>query len=1084
MNDVSRDKPDWEVPTMIGQNKERAHCTLIPFNSLENALKEKEYGELKRNYITPNYITLNAVKEEWKFHWVKKPVDRPLDFYKPEFDVSGWKDIPVPSNWQRHGYGIPIYTNVRYPYSIESNFEKAPAIDHEYNPVGSYRRNFTIPEGWNDREIFIHFDGVKSAFYIWVNGEKVGYSQGSMTPAEFNITKYVNVGEKNVLAVEVYRWSDGSYLEDQDMWRLSGIYREVFLFSTPKVHIRDFFSRSKFTDNTYTDARLKVDVKIANYNLEQKRNQSYSVVMGVYDNKSLISSEVERQVLIDGRYGKTGDHKVNFEKLFMNPKKWSAEKPNLYDLVLQLKDPDGKVIEVVSTKIGFQQVKIIGNIFYINGKRMYFKGTNRHEHDPERGRAIPVSRMIEDIKLMKQFNINAVRTSHYSNHPIWFDLCNKYGIYILGECNLESHGLIRYIPGHLPEWKDASVDRMVSMVERDKNNPCIIAWSLGNEAGVGDNFAYMKQAANCIDPTRPIHYEADHGVEVSDFISYMYAKPQFMAQLGEMTAKHDGLYKYKMEEKPAMLCEYEHAMGNSCGSFKEYIDVFDKYPNVIGGFIWDWVDQGLLETDEKGYKYWTYGGDYGDKPNDKAFCCNGLVAPDRTPNPHLYEIKKGYQSIRTQAFDVTLGKFKITSQYLFVDLSWVELKCELVENGKLIQEKIVSDLIVPPGDTVEIKIPLDLELFKDLSSLTAGNEYFINLRFILKNDELWAPKGHEIACDQYKVPLNSPEIPKVYAEIKNLPHVTIEKNDETEVKVSGTNENGKFSLKFNKAEAKLVSYYVNGEELITGSPKPNLWRAPTENDKAGQMEMLFGYFHPDYIKDFQTQPEIKVEQLNNSEVKITTITNMPSGDDTDDKGNLKPWTTEYSIFGDGSLKIENFFEITDVAPRFGMSMQIPNKFNNMSWYGLGPHETYWDRDWSGVMGVYNGKVEELIHDYVVPQENSNRTDVRWLSLLNEENKGMLVCAPMEQPLSVSAWPYTQERLQESLHINELRPFDENLTVNIDLKQIGIGGGGCGSLPGDDHIIYDGKYSYKFLIYPLTSSSGEKDEIWKKIQKII
>ncbi len=553
-------KNDWENTNIIGRNKEPAHNSLIPYKDIESALSEKKNSRYCQS--------LNGI---WKFNWVKKPSDRPLNFYGVDFDDSNWDNLDVPSNWQLRGYGIPIYTNVRYPYSVKK--DNIPSIDHEYNPVGSYRRTFVIPEGWKNREIFIHFGGVKSAFYLWINGEKIGYSQGSMTPAEFNISKHIRK-DNNILAVEIYRWSDGSYLEDQDMWRLSGIFRDVYLFSTPKVHIRDFFTRCEL-DGTYKDAILKVRVKIRNYSENDFNQLKVNILLLDNAHQSVGSEILMEKTFKVGPYSETVlDLKSNIK----NPKKWSAEKPNLYDIILILKDFNNDIIEVAQCKHGFRVVEIKENGgLYINGKYIILKGVNRHEHDPDHGRAVPLSRMVQDIKLFKQNNINAVRTSHYPDDPKFYELCDQYGIYVLDECNLESHELRDILPASDTKWAVACIDRMVSMVERDKNHPSVIIWSLGNEAGFGENFKIMKIAALEIDSTRPIHYEGDYKHEITDIISYMYYSPK---KLERAANKHFR----KGDKRPHVLCEYAHAMGNSLGNFQKFMDVFGVFPTKSNFF--------------------------------------------------------------------------------------------------------------------------------------------------------------------------------------------------------------------------------------------------------------------------------------------------------------------------------------------------------------------------------------------------------------------------------------------------------------------------------------------------------------------
>ncbi|MBD3212256.1 MAG: beta-galactosidase, partial [Candidatus Lokiarchaeota archaeon] len=581
MKDLNK-KLDWENPRIIGINKLKPHCTLIPFNSEESCFISRKKS--------PYFHSLNGI---WKFNWVKNPMDRPIDFYKEDFNDNNWDDIDVPSNWQMRGYGIPIYTNIKYPYSIDT--ENIPGIDHNYNPVGSYRKRFELPENWDGREIFIHFDGVKSAFYLWINGQNVGYSQGSMTPAEFKITDFVKPSD-NIIAVEVYRWSDGSYLEDQDMWRFSGIFRDVYMYSTPKVHIRDFFISSKLDEN-YQDAIISIEAKVKNYCGQNVEN--FKLQFSLVKDKSNIHNpiiNIEEKVNLE----KLSEINLNLKSEVKNPDLWSAEIPNLYFAIISLYNSSGKLIETESTRIGFRNIELNSKgELLINGKSVIIKGVNRHEHDPDNGRAVSYQTMVEDIKLIKKNNINTIRTSHYPNHPDFYDLCDEYGIYVIDECNLESHGLREKLPNSDSLWEEACCDRMIRMVERDKNHPSIIIWSLGNEAGFGDVFKKMKRETLKIDQTRPIHYEGDYRNEITDVISYMYYPPRTI----KLNAKKN---LRKNDFRPIMLCEYAHAMGNSLGNFQEYMDYFEKFDNIIGGCIWDFVDQGLRKISDDGKEYWAY----------------------------------------------------------------------------------------------------------------------------------------------------------------------------------------------------------------------------------------------------------------------------------------------------------------------------------------------------------------------------------------------------------------------------------------------------------------------------------------------
>ncbi|MBL7154499.1 MAG: DUF4981 domain-containing protein, partial [Phycisphaerae bacterium] len=721
--------PDWENPEVVGINKEPGHCTLVPYADVRSALEAKREA-------SPFYKSLDG---KWKFNWVGKPGDRPVDFYKTDYNDADWMEIPVPSNWQMHGYGRPIYLNMRHPFPANP-----PHIPHDYNPVGSYRRRFAIPADWDGREVFIHFDGVKSAFYLWVNGQKVGYSQGSMTPAEFNITKHLQAGQ-NTLTAEVYRWSDGSYIEDQDMWRLSGIYRSVYLFSTPKVHIKDFFVRCGL-DEEYKDGTIKIRPKLVSFTSQDLKG--WTVQAQLYDDQErpVLDKPLSKDVLgiINEKYPQRDNVKFALmEGKVAEPKKWSDEFPNLYTLVLTLKNAKGDVVETESCRVGFRTVEIKDGRLLVNGRSVKLFGVNRHEHDPDHGRAIPVSRMIQDIKLLKQNNINAVRTSHYPDSPVWYDLCDQYGIYLIDEANLESHALKGYLANHAT-WHTAFVDRAIRMVERDKNHPSVIFWSLGNETGCGPNHAAMAAWIKEYDPTRPIHYEGAAGKPKDywyvDMISRMYARiPQIIR-----------LATDPVDNRPMVLCEYAHAMGNSVGNLKEYWDAIRSHKRLIGGFIWDWADQGLRKLSADGKQFWAYGGDFGDNPNDGNFCCNGLVQPDRKPNPSLHEVKKIYQRIWVEPVDAVAGKIRIRNEYDFADLGFVDIQWELTGNGRVLQKGKLDKLPLAPDAEQEINIPLEKP------QLEAGAEYWLKVSFALAENSSWAKGGHVVAWDQFQVPFDVP----------------------------------------------------------------------------------------------------------------------------------------------------------------------------------------------------------------------------------------------------------------------------------------------------------------------------------------
>jgi len=1047
-----QDKLDWENAEMIGEKKEPAHNTLIPFQNIDSALKG----------IPESSIYYKSLNGDWKFHWVRRPEDRPRDFYKIEFVTNGWNEISVPSNWQMHGYGIPIYLNVRYPLSVRK--ENIPSINHEYNPVGSYRTEFEIPENWKDRKVFIHFDGVKSAFYIWINGEKVGYSQGSMTPAEFNITKYLQEGV-NVLAVEVYRWSDGSYLEDQDMWRLSGIYRDVYLFSTPKTFIRDFFTHCIF-DEDYEDATFKIRIKVRNY--DKNKIGNLKVEFSLLDDQKKF---VESEILLSENFSIEG----NTEKILMmqnkinKPKKWSEEIPNLYDVILKLRNSNDDIIEVAHCKFGFRQVEIgKDGGFYINGKSIKFKGVNRHEHDPYLGRAVPYSRMLQDIKLLKQNNINAVRTSHYPDHPKWYELCDQYGLYIIDECNIESHELRDILPKSDPQWAAACVDRMVSMVERDKNHPCIIMWSLGNEAGIGDNFKRMKQAALLIDSTRPIHYEQDYKNEISDVFSYMYYPSYSLNRMiknrsygirGQIRQLEEG------KEKPYMLCEYSHAMGNSLGNFQEFWDVFEEYPNAIGGFIWDFIDQGLRKTTEDGKEFWAYGGDFGDTPNDRNFCINGIVMPDRTPNPALYEVKKVYQNIKVIPVNLIDGKINIYNKFDFRSTDFLEVNWEITANGQKIQVGSISELNINPHDMKEVLIPISPP------DIRPNTEYHLKINFLLNKDTLWAKKGYIIAWDQFKIPYETDDKPEI--KMSELNEIDLKESDK-ELSIIGE----KFKVIINKLTGVISSYSLNNNPLISSDLIPNFWRALTDNDKR-QLNFKEEPYSTNKKKWKNANTNRKVIKFEFEKVKPQIIKIYVESVLSNSENPLK---ITYLIYGNGDIVIKNEFIPLIEMFRFGMLTKVSKEYNKITWYGRGPHETMFDRKNGAAIGIYSKTVQDFIHPYVKPQENGNRTDVRWVSLTNEIGNGLLVLDVGGTNLSISAWPYTIEDLESSTHNYQL-PERDFITLNIDYKQQGVGDT-FSPINRKYELAGNKEYSYTFLLRGYTNDMGDINIIAQRKPPII
>jgi beta-galactosidase/beta-glucuronidase len=1015
---------DWENPKVIGVNKEDPHCTLMPYNSERNA----------RRFVakkSENFISLNG---NWKFKWLSDYHQSHTNYFTKEFDDQKWKEIEVPSNWQLKGYGIPIYTNIRYPFKTNP-----PFIERE-NPVGFYRRSFTIPEEWEDRELFIHFAGVQSAFYIWVNGKKVGYSQGSMTPAEFNLTDYIGEGE-NQIAVQVFRWSDGSYLEDQDFWRLSGIYRDVYLYSTPRLHIRDFFVKTDLDDN-YKDAKLIIDFDLKNYG--EKSIKKPVVECKLYNATG--GRVLTKKLTIDEKiYGHTS-FQATISESISDPDKWTAETPDLYDLTLTLYDKKGNVLEILSSRVGFREAEIIDGKFCINGVPVDIKGVNRHEIDPINGRAITEKTMIEDIILMKQNNINAVRTAHYPNQTRWYELCDEYGLYVWDEANIENHELRRSdILNDNPEWQTAYVQRGINMVHRDKNHSSVITWSLGNESGWGQNFEVLEKEVRKIDPTRPVHYEDSKlsqeydktsvSASALDYISNMYASTD---QIREFAMAYPG--------RPVVLCEYSHAMGNN-GGLSGYWDVINEYPGLQGGFIWDWVDQGLLKKTDDGRKYYAYGGDFNDQPNDGNFCLNGLIYPDRTISPSLIETKKVYQNVHVAADDIRQGQFMIHNKFRFTNLDQFHLNWKIEEDGILYKEGIVYDFQLDPLQKETIQIPIEYKEFDK------QKEYTLTVSFRQKGANKWANRGHEVAWEQFILQK------KLFDDgLQDNPGglVRTQENDK-EIAITGNN----FQILFSKITGTIKSYTVDEKEIMSRGPRLNLWRPPTDNDvkdakglKAwleAEMNALEHQVH--FIRFFDHDSTKKV-------VDIRSSLHASNGDIIADV------RYEYIIFNNGHIDLHttvNPGKRVRYFPRIGLDFIMPEEYDQFKWYGLGPHETYPDRKVSGKIGVWDKKVEELFENYIKPQENGNRSGIRWAGVINQDNTGIFFDS--DTLLNANASFYTDKNITNADHTVDLLKSG-NVTVKIDYLQAGLGTAACGPGVSDEFLLPARQYKFACRFAPI------------------
>jgi beta-galactosidase len=1053
----SEPPPDWENQAVVGRNKEAPHATALSYPDARSALQMTREA-------TPYHLSLNG---RWKFHWVGRPDDRPRDFYRPEFDASNWNTIPVPSVWELQGYGIPIYTNVTYPWVDARGNVDPPHIPHDYNPVGSYRTEFEVPDTWAGRQTFIHFGSVYSAFYLWVNGEMVGYSQDSKTPAEFNITRHLR-GGRNLLAVEVYRWSDGSYLEDQDMFRFGGIFRDVFLYSTPAVHIRDFFIRTSL-DDSYRDATLDVTAKVSNLSPQAAAN--YVVDLALFDaagrpvaaraNRPLATARTSQPV------ASGAEAVLRLSAPVPAPRKWSSEDPYLYTALLTLKDRAGRVVEVTGSRIGFRTIELRNAQLYINGVSIKIKGVNRHEHDPDTGRAIGYERMVQDIELMKRFNINAVRTSHYPNDERWYDLCDRYGIYVIDEANIESHGMgyrLDRTLGNKPEWELAHVDRTVRMVERDKNHPSVIFWSLGNEAGPGVNFVATSKAARAIDPTRPIHYERYN--EVADVDSTMYPSVGSLEKEGN-----------RQSSKPFFVCEYAHAMGNAVGNLKEYWDVFESHDRLIGGCIWDWVDQGLRKyTDEppdaEGHRRWyyAYGGDYDDKPNDGNFVCNGLVPPDRQVTPKLWEVKKVYQYIGLATDEASSGRVDVLNKYAFTNLDAFDISWTLSEDGSVIQQGDLAPIDLAPGQRTGITVPL-----KPVTP-AAGAEYFLRVSFHLREATVWAPKGHEVAWEQFPVRFATAPAAPTRA-VPGDARLAVQETP-AGVTLSGTGTGGGgFEARIGRATGTLVSLSYGGRPIIadtsayTAGPQLNVYRALTDNDKwlsrrfydSGLSQLAH------HVRSFRVTPVN--EQAARVDVEIDCDGFKSAG---------FTHRVSYTVFADGRILVQNRIEPRgDVPPlpKLGVEMRVSGDLDQFAWFGRGPWESYPDRKTAADVGLYRGTVSEQYTEYVRPQENGNKEDVRWAALTNAAGEGLLMVS--ESPhLAVTVSHFTADDLDSARHrAGEPKKFSRlvprrEIIVSLDEQQMGLGGASCGPTPLEGYqCLLPKAVEYRYSLRPYSPAMG-------------
>ena len=997
-------QPEWQSQYAVGKNKLAPHAYVWPYETAD-ALHSGNYEQ------SPYYMSLNGT---WKFHWVKNPDLRPKDFYKPSFYTGGWADINVPGNWERQGYGTAIYVNETYEFDDPLfNFRKnPPLVPYEENEVGSYRRTFTLPADWRDRRIVICCEGVISFYYIWVNGHQLGYNQGSKTPAEWDITDYVKEGE-NTVALEVYRWSAGAYLECQDMWRLSGIERDVYLYSTPRRFISDYKVTSSLDKQTYKEGLFALEATV-----EGAATGASTLEYTLEDSSGKTILKKEIPVKSRGL-----SNFVTFdEQTLPDVKRWSAEHPNLYSLTLALKNDAGQVTHLTGGNVGFRTSEIKDGRFCINGVPVLVKGANRHEHS-QLGRTVSRELMEEDIRLMKQHNLNTVRNSHYPTHPYWYQLCDRYGLYVIDEANIESHGM-GYGPASLAKdttWLPAHMDRTRRMYERSKNHPAIVIWSLGNEAGNGVNFERTYDYMKSIERTRPIQYERAEQNYNTDIYCRMYRSVDELLAYARQTEPK--VYR------PFIMTEYLHAMGNSCGGLREYMEVFETEPIVQGGCIWDWVDQSFREIDADGRWYWTYGGDYGPKniPSFGNFCCNGLVNAVREPHPHLLEVKKAYQYIKASMLDNKSLTLSIKNWYDFTNLNAYTLHWQVVgDDGRVIADG-TRQVDAAPHATVEVtlgavRLPADVR------------EAWLNLRWTPVEAAPFIDTDYEVAYDQFPLAGN-----------RNY--------RAPEAKLSG-----KVEMDIDPVTGALRSYIYKGEEMLASPVMLSLYRPATDNDNREKVGGAKVWKKAGLDKLAQRALSVKTSARGGrSEVELLNARNERLG----------TATFIYTLKKDGALDVQTYF-VPDTAvvaslARVGLTFEMPDAYSRVAYLGRGEHETYIDRNTSGRIGIYHTDVERMFHYYVRPQATGNRTDVRWMQLADEAGEGLAFRSDV--PFQFSVIPFTDECLDAATHVNQLRR-ERVVTVHLDAAQAGVGTATCGPGVQPQYRVPVQEYKFRFTIRPL------------------
>lgn len=1035
------ENPEWENPEIFQINREEPKATFYNYNNENDAVNNKGWEN------STNYKSLNGT---WSFYYADSVQARPVDFYKNDFSLQGWDEIEVPSNWEMKGFGLPIYVNAGYVFP-----KNPPFIDHSINNVGSYKKTINIAKDWGNKEVYLHFAGVSGAMYVYVNGEKVGYNEGSKTAAEFNVTDHIKTGE-NQIAVQVLRWSDASYMEDQDFWRLSGIERDVYLRAENKLHIKDIRLNGDLSAD-YSKGLFSVNIELDNFS---KKEEAVAVEITLLD-KDKVLKKYSKKLKVSA----DNSSSVGFNETLSDIKSWSAETPNLYTALITLKGIENNILQSTALKVGFRNIKIKNNQFLINGKPVLIKGVNLHDHDEYDGHVVSKELTIKDLIIMKENNVNAIRCSHYPKNPFFYELCDEYGFYVIDEANIESHGMGTtnqgldndekrkgLHPAYLPQWKAMHLDRTIRMFKRDKNHPSIVTWSLGNEAGNGDNFFATYTWLKDNDSTRPTQYEGATGYANTDIQAPMYMLINDMIKYAENDPK-----------RPMIQCEYSHAMGNSLGNFKDYWNAFRKYDVLQGGFIWDWVDQGLKTKTKKGQEFWAYGGDLGAShiKNDGNFCLNGVVNPDRTAHPALEELKKVYQNIHFKNFNFKTGAVNVYNEFFFRDLNEFNYSWKLFKNGTQLEEGVIESINVAPGELSTLTLSLPI------IDLNTG-EYALQLYAHTNKASHLLSKDYIVAKEEF--------IEGVYTPIflENSKETIEVSKKENNLTIKSANFEAEFNIKTGKFES---LNYGEGNILVQGI-QPNFWRATTDNDFGFKMPKIFSVWKDATEKQTLVSIEFKdgekvidisslkeTNSLNRKFAKLKVVHQLPN--------QLAKIQIEYKIDASGQITVTN--SLIDVKkdvpniPRFGNNFILNNDYNKVNWYGRGPQENYQDRNSAALVGVYNSNVEDLYFPYIRPQENGYKTDVRWITFTDTSGKGIKILG--HKMLSFSAHHQYNSDFDAGTEKQQRHTTDivkrDFVNINIDSEQMGVGGDtSWWARPLEKYQIKAKYMSYAYSIIPI------------------